>query len=214
LSEPVTSSQSSQSQSDRASRGASYLELAIVFTALAVMMTAQLAATRMTFLLYHPLWLDECLTQLLATDPSFRHALAAIRGGVETNPPTLYFFLWPLARILGGDVVMLRGFAGASMLLALVGVYAICRRLFDRVPSIIGMLVLLPCQPARMVQPLSRARKTRLPKRHERGPCSEARSPELLPSDVGTVIVPREGPVLLSQTTACRSSAWRGRWRP
>jgi hypothetical protein len=132
---------SSQPSLVRSYPDASFLELATVFTALAVMVTVQLAVTRMTFLLYHPLWLDECLTQLLATDPSFTHALSAIRGGVETNPPTLYFFLWPVAKVIGGDVVMLRGFAGASMLLALVGVYAICRRFFDRIPSIIGMLV-------------------------------------------------------------------------
>src|SRR3954454_2405082 len=108
-------------------RGASIIELAAVFAGLAVLLTVQLLIAGLRDVLSHPLWLDECLTQLLATDASFPHALAAIRGGVETNPPTLYLILWPLAHIVGGDVVFLRTFAAIAMLLALVGIYAICR---------------------------------------------------------------------------------------
>src|SRR5215216_6182607 len=92
--------------------GASIIELALVSLGLFVLLAVELLVTGTRIVFYHPLWLDECLTQLLATDPSFPHLIAAIRGGVETNPPTMYLFLWPLARLFGeSDVVFFRTFA-------------------------------------------------------------------------------------------------------
>src|SRR3954470_2017342 len=103
-------------------------ELVACFVALSVLVILQILSSGTIHLLTHPLWLDECLTELIANDPSFTHAMQAIRGGVETNPPTFYLFLWPLGKLLGGwSATSLRLFAAGSMLLAMTGLYAICR---------------------------------------------------------------------------------------
>jgi hypothetical protein len=118
-------------------------ELGLFAIILFAIILTQLALSRTFDLFTHPLWLDESITWLLTNDPSFAHAMAAVRGGVDTNPPTLYLVLWPLARLTGGlNEVGLRVVSLASVWLAVVGAYAICRRFFDRTSSVIGALAL------------------------------------------------------------------------
>ena len=122
------------------SRRVEVVVFAIAFLALTF---AQLTLSRTFNLFTHPLWLDETITWLIANDPSFSHAMNAIRGGVDTNPPALYFVLWPIARLTGGlNEVGLRVASLTSVWLAIVGAYATCRRFFDRPTSIIGALAL------------------------------------------------------------------------
>ncbi len=129
-------------ESTESTDSASRVELTIAFTALALMNLVQMIGTRTTDLLSHPLWLDEVLTSVQANDPSFSHMLAAIRGGVETNPPTMYLLLWPIAKLFGplGNTA-LRLLPMLCMLAALTMLYAIVRRFFPRGPSIVGLLV-------------------------------------------------------------------------
>jgi uncharacterized membrane protein len=92
-------------------------------------------------LFYHPLWLDETFTWRIANDPSFSHMLRAIAGGVDTNPPTLYLMLWPVARLFGSiDNTGLRVIAMLWMLAGMTGLYAICRRFFARGASAVAVL--------------------------------------------------------------------------
>ena len=118
-------------------------EIALVSAILSVMILLQVFATRSGNLFGHVLWLDETLTWTIANDPSFAHAMAAVRGGVETNPPTMYLILWPIARVLGGlNEVGLRVFSFASIVTALAGIYTICGHRFGPIESFVGALVL------------------------------------------------------------------------
>lgn len=118
-----------------------FVELISFFAALAILACVQIAGARALDLFSHPLWLDECFTSLLANDKSFSHMLSAIAAGVDTNPPTLYLILWPIARVLGTmNEVALRIIALIWMLAAVTGLYAICRRFFGRGPSAVAAL--------------------------------------------------------------------------
>jgi hypothetical protein len=91
----------------------------------------------------HPLWLDETFTSMLVNDKSFTHMLSAIAAGVDTNPPTLYVMLWPIARAFGSlDETALRAIALVWMLLAVTGLYAICRSFFSRGASTVAALAI------------------------------------------------------------------------
>ncbi|MBC8106220.1 MAG: glycosyltransferase family 39 protein [Anaerolineae bacterium] len=116
-------------------------ELFVAFFALCVVVLAQVIGTRCLDLFNHPLWLDETFTSRIANDPSFSHVITAVAGGVDTNPPTLYLALWPIARVFGSlGNIELRVFALLSMLAAMTGLYAICRRVFARGPSAVAVL--------------------------------------------------------------------------
>jgi hypothetical protein len=88
-------------------------------------------------------WLDEHSLGRSPTTRASTHAMAAVRGGVETNPPTMYLILWPIAKAIGGlNEVGLRVFAFASIVTALAGVYTICRHCFGPLESLVGALAL------------------------------------------------------------------------
>lgn len=123
---------------------ASPAECVVVVVGLAMLVIGQLAATGTGPLLWHPLWLDECLTYVIANDPSFRHAMEAVRAGIDANPPTRYAVLWPLAHIAGGiGATGLRIFAAASMVLAIAGVYCTCQLFLERGRALIGALAVM-----------------------------------------------------------------------
>jgi hypothetical protein len=125
-------------------RAPSAPECLVVLLGFAMVVIGQLAATGSGALLWHPLWLDECLTQLIANDPSFRHAMAAVRAGADTNPPTRYVMLWPLAYLAGGiSTTGVRIFAAVSMVLAIAGVFCTCRLFLDRGRAVIGALAVM-----------------------------------------------------------------------
>jgi len=64
-------------------------EFALVGAFFLAIFLAQIFATRSRNLFTHPIWLDETLTWTIANDPSFSHAMSAVRSGVETNPPRM-----------------------------------------------------------------------------------------------------------------------------
>src|SRR4051794_13261254 len=116
----------------------SLTEIAIFVPSLLLVVLAQMAAVKSFDVFHHPLWLDEYLTWSITNDPSFVHAMSAVRGGVDTNPPTLFLLLWPIAKVTGGlNEVGLRVFSLCSMLIAITGTYVMCRRFFPRLPSVI-----------------------------------------------------------------------------
>ena len=105
-------------------------ETALAALAIVAFWMILLASTDGWMLFSRPLWLDEVLTYLVANDPSFFHAMAAVRHGVDANPPGLHATLWIVAKVGGGiGPVGLRAFALASVMLAMLGVYCAARRL-------------------------------------------------------------------------------------
>ncbi|HEY7086558.1 MAG TPA: glycosyltransferase family 39 protein [Tepidisphaeraceae bacterium] len=102
---------------------------------------AQVFAARCQDLFGRAPWLDETITSLIVNDKSFSHMVSAISTGVDTNPPTFYLILWPIARMFGPlSDTALRAIALASMLAAVTGVYGICRLFFGRLPSAVAAL--------------------------------------------------------------------------
>src|SRR5262249_37702960 len=77
-------------------------ELAGVLVLLAALRGAQPAAAGAFSLFGRHFWLDEMYSQRLAADPDLGHMLAALRGGVETHPPTFYLLLRGFALLAGG----------------------------------------------------------------------------------------------------------------
>jgi hypothetical protein len=117
-------------------------ETLLVLGGLAALTTLEVAATRSTGLISHPMWLDECVSSLLLNDPSFRHMAAAIHGGVDTNGPAFYLVTWPLVHAFGATTVSeMRLVTAGMMLVALTGIYATCRAFVDSGRAAIATLV-------------------------------------------------------------------------
>lgn len=112
-----------------------------------------LAAANGRMLFSRPLWLDEVLTYLVANDPSFFHAMAAVRHGVDANPPGLHATLWAIAKLGGGiGPVGLRTFALASVMLAMLGVYCTARRLGAGPPAALAGAAAMAAHPLAVEQ--------------------------------------------------------------
>jgi hypothetical protein len=127
-------------------------ELLVVVVGLAALTLVEIWVTGTQGVLTHPMWLDECVTSLILNDPSFRHMLSAIHGGVETNGPAFYLVGWPIVHALGHDTPpWLRAITAGMMVAALVGVYATCRRVVSPDRAAIGTLV-VAAHPAVVVQ--------------------------------------------------------------
>jgi hypothetical protein len=126
-----------------AAGGPGVAELGAVAALLLAVLTASAWAFGAISLFGRGLWYDEGLTQTLVADPSLRHAMRALAGGVETHPPTFYLALRAVAAVTGrADEVVLRSFSWFCALAALVGVYATLRFAFRPLPSLAAVLVL------------------------------------------------------------------------
>jgi hypothetical protein len=92
-------------------------------------------------------WLDEYLTCLIVTDPSITHALAAVKDGVDTNPPVYHMLLRAFWKIIGGHPERtFRLFSGLCVCGALITTYALLRRSFRALPAIVAILA-MTCSP-------------------------------------------------------------------
>jgi hypothetical protein len=105
-----------------------------------VLMAAQLLLVRAGALVARPLWFDECVTSLLANDPSAMHEIESITRA-EPNTPGMFLLLRPLR--LFGEIspVGLRAFSLACVCLALIGLYACLRKSCPRPAAIAGVLL-------------------------------------------------------------------------
>jgi hypothetical protein len=63
-------------------------------------------------------WLDECLTLLVASDPSLDHGLASLAGGVDTNPPVTHLLLNIVGSAFGHTPLVYRATMTGCFLLA------------------------------------------------------------------------------------------------
>ena len=78
-------------------------------------------------LLTTPPWYDEIVTWTLAHDPDITRAFRAVWGGFESNSPLLMLLCRPLAW-LGEGMIVLRLATLAVWVLAMLGIYALCRK--------------------------------------------------------------------------------------
>jgi uncharacterized membrane protein len=111
--------------------------------ALAALFGAVIYAAHADILFTRHFWLDEYLTSLIVRDPSVTHAIAAVRGGVDTNPPVYHLLLRAFYAIVGGrPEVTFRAFAVLCTGVALVATYALLRRSFAVAPAVLAVLAL------------------------------------------------------------------------
>src|SRR5262249_7225550 len=92
-------------------------------------------------------WIDEIFAFTLVADPDPVHALRALAGGVDMNPPMLYLLLRGFTLLTGGPgEIVFRVFASLSILLALLGIYLLLRRAYTPRVAFTAVL-LLECHP-------------------------------------------------------------------
>ncbi len=114
-----------------APKSAGPAELFGVLLFLSALAAVQLALAGAYSLFSRHFWLDEMYTQRLVADAELTHMLAALRGGVETHPPTYYLLLRGLTALVGTtEESALRAASLLAVLLGLVGVYAAVRRAY------------------------------------------------------------------------------------
>jgi hypothetical protein len=116
-------------------------EAALVTVLLGAGMAVQLVLSRGLSLFRRHLWIDEIVTFKLVSDRDVSHALRAIVGGLDTNPPCYHLLLRLLRRLVGSAAeVLLRLFALLCVLLALGGLYVSLRQAFPPPVSLAGVL--------------------------------------------------------------------------
>ncbi len=103
-----------------------------------------LAALGGAVLWTRPLWMDEVAMFFLTSEATPAGMLRLIGQGGDWNPPTLHLVVWSLMRLVGMHAVtpiFLRVFSLVCVAFALVLLYAVLRRRFDRAAGIAGVLV-------------------------------------------------------------------------
>ncbi|MDA1053219.1 MAG: glycosyltransferase family 39 protein [Planctomycetota bacterium] len=86
-------------------------------------------------------WHDEIVTYQLVVDPNLAHSLRAIAAGADGAPPGYHLLLRAWSAVAGTSEISFRSFSFACMLLAAAGVYANLRRVFPKLNSLLGALV-------------------------------------------------------------------------
>ncbi len=113
-----------------------------VFAGIALVVVLMQAAVLGGFeLLARPLWFDECLTWMLATDSSFAHEIRALRGGADTNMPGVYVMLRGVKWFGLLSVEGMRWFALMSTVAALAATFAALRAAARREVAAAGALM-------------------------------------------------------------------------
>jgi Na+-transporting methylmalonyl-CoA/oxaloacetate decarboxylase gamma subunit len=132
---------------DRPRRSVGIIEIILIALGLAALMAGELALCKPKAIFNGPFILDETLTDSIVRDPSIPHSIAAVRHGVDTNPPIYHLILrgfWMALHPLfhGSPRVTLRAFSMLCTWLALVGAYAILRRGFSMAVALVAVLAI------------------------------------------------------------------------
>src|SRR5438093_187083 len=94
----------------------SWREIALLTGGLLLSFAAMIGCANAAYLFARHFWIDEIFTFALVADPDPVHALGALAGGVDMNPPTLYLLLRGLTLLTGGPgEVAFRVFAAGSI---------------------------------------------------------------------------------------------------
>lgn len=108
-----------------------------------VLYPAALLALSGPRLFHRAFWADETLSWLIASDPSFRHGMAALAGGVDTNAPILHWTYHLAGNAFGHAPLTYRIVSAIVMSIGALGVYATLRRFTSRLPCAIGTFAML-----------------------------------------------------------------------
>ncbi len=123
--------------------GSRTLEISGLALFLGAVMAIQIALSSPKLLLARPFWQDEQLTHFIASDPSLSHLLQAVRQGADTNPPIFHLLVRGFAVVVpGAPEVVYRLFILLTAWLGFIALYAILRRSFEVLPSVIAVLAL------------------------------------------------------------------------
>ena len=120
-------------------------EFLLLAIGLALIMAAEIAASKPRLIYDGPFMLDERLTDLIARDPSIAHSISAVKHGVDTNPPVFHLIdraFWMAFHPLFHDDsrITLRAFSTLCAWLALVGAYVIIRKAFSPLVALVAVL--------------------------------------------------------------------------
>ena len=122
-------------------------ELAVMATATLILMCAEAFTSSPEILFSRDLWIDELWTKLIGSEPKIWHSLVVLAHSGDPTPPTYHLLArasWWLSALVGGSgETAFRALAFAGVWLALVLTYAVLRRSFAILPSLIAVLVLL-----------------------------------------------------------------------
>ncbi|MBL8793952.1 MAG: glycosyltransferase family 39 protein [Planctomycetia bacterium] len=111
--------------------------------ALLGLVALQLALGDSWYLFHRQFWVDEIYTDTIVADPSFRHSMQALAGGVDVHPPAPYLVLRGFTRLLGCHCEgAYRLYSLGWLLLGMLGVYVCLRHTFGRAASAAAVLVL------------------------------------------------------------------------
>jgi len=124
-----------------APRETSWRELAVVALGLAIVTRAFLFLTDGGALFTRPLWTDELHTTLLAGRATPWAIISDLANGADYGPPLLHFGAWML-RVAAGSLspILLRVTSLLCVWGALLLVYAVLRRHFERAASVAGIV--------------------------------------------------------------------------
>lgn len=118
-------------------------EIVLAATAILAVVGVTIAVRDGWILFAKPLALDEYHTLFLGQQPSAWQILRHLARGSDYNPPVLHLAVRSLAALTGGlSPVKLRAFACATVVLAMVLVYAVLRRRAGPVAALTGALAL------------------------------------------------------------------------
>src|SRR5688572_23720852 len=85
-----------------------FRETVLVACALLALVAVQLWATGSLYLVRKNFWTDEFCTFTVLNEGGFFHALRALRGAVEINPPGLHILLFAFTTLAGTSEAALR----------------------------------------------------------------------------------------------------------
>ena len=112
----------------------------IVPVLLVLGLAGQTALTGGRAILYSPLWMDEIIPEVLATDPSLGHMAGALRAGFDTNPSGFHLLLRVVTALAGtSNELVLRSVPLLSAVLGLWGVYLTHRLVYSRLVAVTAM---------------------------------------------------------------------------
>jgi hypothetical protein len=121
--------------------GASARELAAVAAGLAALIAGILLASDGGVLFTRPFWVDEWFTFLLTDHPSPFQVLGDLRAGSDGAASLYHLLVWLLHAVAGSmPPALMRALSLVLMFLALIVVYIVLRRVFDRDASLAGVL--------------------------------------------------------------------------
>jgi hypothetical protein len=110
---------------------------AMVPVLLAVGLAGQIALTGGRAILYSPLWMDDIIAEVLATDPSLGHMAGALKAGFDTNPPGFHLLLRIVMAAAGAsNELVLRSVPLLFAVLGLWGVYLTHRLVYSRLVAL------------------------------------------------------------------------------